>query len=76
MPILQKVLARRDACSVALRRKAVFLVSQKRLARLRTSSWVSRATPGHSRCSGSVRRRTIPWPARARSVRGAADEEV
>jgi len=30
MPILQKVLARRDPCSVALRRKAVFLVSQKR----------------------------------------------
>jgi hypothetical protein len=30
MPILQKVLARRDQCSVALRRKAVFLVSQKR----------------------------------------------
>jgi hypothetical protein len=30
MPILQKVLSRRDPCSVALRRKAVFLVSQKR----------------------------------------------
>ena len=30
MPILQKVLARRDGCSAALRRKAVFLVSQKR----------------------------------------------
>ncbi|MFN2637824.1 MAG: HEAT repeat domain-containing protein [Gemmatimonadaceae bacterium] len=30
MPILQKVLERRDACSAALRRKAVFLVSQKR----------------------------------------------
>lgn len=30
MPILRQVLARRDACSVALRRKAVFLVSQKR----------------------------------------------
>ncbi len=30
MPILQQVLARRDPCSVALRRKAVFLVSQKR----------------------------------------------
>jgi hypothetical protein len=30
MPILQKVLARRDACSAGLRRKAVFLVSQKR----------------------------------------------
>jgi HEAT repeat protein/TolA-binding protein len=32
MPILKQVLARRDACSVALRRKAVFLVSQKRTA--------------------------------------------
>jgi tetratricopeptide (TPR) repeat protein len=30
MPILKKVLERRDACSLALRRKAVFLVSQKR----------------------------------------------
>ncbi len=29
LPILKKVLARRDACSEALRRKAVFLVSQK-----------------------------------------------
>src|SRR5712671_1307359 len=28
--ILQKVLSRRDACAVSLRRKAVFLVSQKR----------------------------------------------
>lgn len=32
MPILTKVLERRDACSVSLRRKAVFLVSQKRTA--------------------------------------------
>ena len=30
MPILTKVLERRDPCSVGLRRKAVFLVSQKR----------------------------------------------
>ena len=30
MPILKKVLARRDTCSELLRRKAVFLVSQKR----------------------------------------------
>ncbi len=30
MPILQKVLSRRDPCSVGLRRKAVFLVSQQR----------------------------------------------
>jgi HEAT repeat protein len=29
MPILKQVLARRDPCSVVLRRKAVFLVSQK-----------------------------------------------
>ena len=30
VPIIQKVLARRDACSVGLRRKAVFLLSQQR----------------------------------------------
>jgi HEAT repeat protein len=30
VPILEKVLARRDACSASLRRKAVFLLSQKR----------------------------------------------
>jgi HEAT repeat protein len=30
MPILAKVLERRDACSAVLRRKAIFLVSQKR----------------------------------------------
>ncbi len=30
LPILREVLLRRDACSVELRRKAVFLVSQKR----------------------------------------------
>lgn len=30
MPLLKQVLARRDACSETLRRKAVFLVSQKR----------------------------------------------
>jgi HEAT repeat protein len=32
LPILTQVLQRRDECSVALRRKAVFLVSQKRTA--------------------------------------------
>ncbi|PYO60271.1 MAG: hypothetical protein DMD70_08925, partial [Gemmatimonadetes bacterium] len=30
LPILKKVLARRDSCSAGLRRKAVFIVSQKR----------------------------------------------
>jgi HEAT repeat protein len=33
IPILEKVLARRDACSVELRRKALFLVSQKDASR-------------------------------------------
>lgn len=33
LPILEKTLARRDRCSATLRRKAVFLVSQKREAR-------------------------------------------
>ena len=33
IPILKKVLARRDTCSEVLRRKAVFLVSQKRTRR-------------------------------------------
>ncbi|MCC6771752.1 MAG: HEAT repeat domain-containing protein [Gemmatimonadaceae bacterium] len=33
LPILERVLARRDKCSAALRRKAVFLVSQKGDAR-------------------------------------------
>ncbi len=32
VPILRKVLARRDPCAAVLRRKAVFLVSQKRTA--------------------------------------------
>src|SRR5207247_5673980 len=30
LPILKKVLAKRDGCSAGLRRKAVFIVSQKR----------------------------------------------
>ncbi len=30
LPVLKQVLARRDACSVELRRKAVFVISQKR----------------------------------------------
>lgn len=32
VPILKQVLARRDTCSVGLRRKAVFIISQKRTA--------------------------------------------
>lgn len=33
LPVLERTLARRDRCSVTLRRKAVFLVSQKRSTR-------------------------------------------
>lgn len=33
LPLLEKTLARRDRCSVTLRRKAIFLISQKRNAR-------------------------------------------
>lgn len=32
MPLLKRIMARRDACSAPLRRKAVFLISQKRSA--------------------------------------------
>ena len=32
LPILRRVLARRDTCSEILRRKAVFLVAQKQFA--------------------------------------------
>ena len=60
MPILKQVLARRDACSVQLRRKAVFIISQKRtaetedilLAAARTIPMVKCAS---RRCSGSRR---------------------
>jgi HEAT repeat protein len=36
VPILKQVLARRDACSAALRRKAVFIVSQQRSSETET----------------------------------------
>ena len=71
-PILQKVLARRDAASVCLRRKAVFLDRAGRRAKApRTSCWRPRAPTrirrcGSRRCSGSRR-----W-ARDRAV-GALD---
>src|SRR5215210_7692434 len=57
MPILEKVLARRDACSVALRRKAVFLVSQKRTDRTATILMsVARSDPDQE-----VREQAVFW---------------
>jgi HEAT repeat protein len=45
MPILQQVLARRDPCSVALRRKAVFLVSQEANHRTANILMTARSDP-------------------------------
>src|SRR5438093_4492223 len=41
LPILKKVLARRDPCSAGLRRKAVFIVSQKRDTETRSEEHTS-----------------------------------
>jgi len=57
MPILEKVLARRDACSVGLRRKAVFLVSQKRTERTADILMsIARNDP-----DGEVREQAVFW---------------
>lgn len=57
MPILHKVLARRDPCSVGLRRKAVFLVSQKRTAETADILMnVARGDPDHE-----VREQAVFW---------------
>jgi tetratricopeptide (TPR) repeat protein len=70
MPILQKVLARRDACSVALRRKAVFLVSQKRTdqtANILTS--VARSDPDQE-----VREQAVFWLSQVPGSTGLLEE--
>src|SRR2546423_2550825 len=57
MPILKKVLERRDTCSVALRRKAVFLVSQKRTDETANILMnVARSDPDHE-----VREQAVFW---------------
>ena len=70
MPILQKVLARRDPCSVALRRKAVFLVSQKRTdqtANILTS--VARSDPDQE-----VREQAVFWLSQVPGSTGLLEE--
>ena len=70
MPILQKVLARRDACSVALRRKAVFLVSQKRTdqtANILTN--VARSDPDQE-----VREQAVFWLSQVPGSTGLLEE--
>ncbi|HEX9580466.1 MAG TPA: HEAT repeat domain-containing protein [Gemmatimonadales bacterium] len=57
LPILQQVLARRDACSVEMRRKAVFLVSQRRGADTEeTLLAAARSDP-----DGEVRAQAVFW---------------
>lgn len=57
VPILQQVLARRDACSEPLREKAVFLLSQKRTAQTEeTLLDVARNDP-----SSAVREKAVFW---------------
>jgi HEAT repeat protein len=57
VPILTKVLERRDACSVGLRRKAVFLLSQKRTAETADALLrIARNDP-----DGEVRQQAVFW---------------
>jgi HEAT repeat protein len=80
MPILQKVLARRDACSAGLRRKAVFLVSQKRTAETANILMnVARSDPDEE-----VREQAVFWLSQVPGstglleeiLRGNADENI
>jgi len=80
MPILKQVLARRDACSVALRRKAVFLVSQKRTAETATILMgVARGDPDQE-----TREQAVFWlsqvpgstPLLEEILKGSGDENI
>jgi len=65
IPILERVLARRDRCSTALRRKAVFLVSQKRDARSADILMAAvRSDP-----DGEVREQAVFWLGQTRDDR-------
>ncbi|HMG70489.1 MAG TPA: tetratricopeptide repeat protein, partial [Gemmatimonadaceae bacterium] len=80
MPILKQVLARRDECSVALRRKAVFLVSQKRTAETATILMgVARGDPDQE-----TREQAVFWlsqvpgstPLLEEILKGSGDENI
>src|SRR5438105_8473209 len=80
MPILKKVLERRDQCSAGLRRKAVFLVSQKRTADTANILMsVARSDPDQE-----VREQAVFWPSQVPAstglpeeiLRGNADESI
>ena len=80
MPILKKVLERRDPCSAGLRRKAVFLVSQKRTAETANILMsVARSDPNQE-----VREQAVFWLSQVPGstglleeiLRGNADESI
>lgn len=65
LPILERTLARRDRCSVVLRRKAVFLVSQKREAR--SADILVNAVKSDP--DGEVREQAVFWLGQLRNER-------
>jgi TolA-binding protein len=68
IPIIKQVLARRDACSVPLREKAVFLISQKRSSETETILLdVLNNDP-----ASSVREQAVFWMGQVRTDRAAA----
>jgi len=70
MPILKKVLERRDACSEGLREKAVFLVSQKRTPETANILMnVARSDP-----SSDVREKAVFWLSQVPGSTGLLEE--
>jgi HEAT repeat protein len=67
VPIIKQVLARRDACSVPLRRKAVFILSQKQTGETEAIMLdVVQHDPNHG-----VREEAVQWMGQIRSDRSA-----
>src|SRR5687767_15589046 len=73
LPIIKQVLQKRDECSISLREKAVFLLSQKRTSETETILLdVLNNDP-----SSSVREQAVFWMGQVRTERaGAALEEI
>jgi HEAT repeat protein len=68
VPVIKQVLARRDACSVELRRRAVFVLSQKRTAETEDVLLsVARNDP-----DGDVRQQAVFWLSQVGSDRAVA----
>jgi HEAT repeat protein len=68
VPIIKQVLARRDACSIPLRRKAVFLLSQKQTGETEALMLdVAQHDPNQG-----VREEAVQWMGQIRTERAAA----